>query len=103
MNRLLYQLSYAAILVSFASELPKLNKRYYNRKKENVKGFLGEFPEPGSKKRSAPGDELAFVLIPSGCVRKPWEILKRKIKKDIRKDVLFYLVTRTGIEPMLPP
>ena len=44
MNRLLYQLSYAAILASLVPALPKLNKRYYNRKNENVKHFPGEIP-----------------------------------------------------------
>ena len=40
MNRLLYQLSYAAMLVGSVSEPPKLNKKYYSRKNGNVKHFV---------------------------------------------------------------
>ena len=42
MNRLLYQLSYAAILVPLNFGAPKLNKKYYSRKNGNVKHKNGE-------------------------------------------------------------
>ena len=105
MNRLLYQLSYAAILAPLNFSAPKLNKKYYSRKNGNVKHFLyfprTDFrPHPSGMRPEARGISHGLkkcppdTFSPRRCRGRPFDSLPRQIKKDILSDVLFLFAVR---------